>query len=129
MLSAKPPEHLEEIFPRTQLIIDAEVVEVKSHGPQTPKDAYATPSQVVVLKVKRVIRGKLLSQVEQGTLLTVTKPEAPYTLVAGNKGPWLIHQDEKSGALEILGRYGPDSWTFERIDEKLQALKPAHLAK
>ena len=118
---AKPPEPLEEIFPQTSIIVDAEVSEIKSEDkPDASKDA---PRQVVVLKVNRLVRGKL----DVKAPLVVTKPKAAYKLRVGVKGPWLLAVDPKSGERTILGRYGPDTWTFEKIDLKLKELDPPQL--
>lgn len=126
---AKPPEPLEEIFPRTALILDAEVAEVKHTDPDTDPTGPDVPAQTVLLKVKRVLRGKLSEDEQKSGLVLVAKPKAPYTLKPGVKGPYLLAVDEKSGARTILGRYGPDSWSFEKLERKLDELKPPHLAR
>ena len=41
---------------------------------------------------------------------------AGYSLKAGNKGPFLI-----DGGKVILGRYGPDSWSVERVEKSLKS--------
>ena len=126
---AKPPEPLEEIFPLTSIIVDAEVKEVKSTEPADPKQEGAPP-QVLVLTIKKIVRGtaKLSDAEKQANEIVVTKPRAPYAVRAGIKGPWLLSVDEKTGARTVLGRYGPDSWRMDKIEEKLAALKPANLA-
>ena len=125
---AKPPEPLEEIFPLTSLIVDAVVVEVKSEDKPTSPEAALVPKQVVVLEVNRVVRGVLAGPKEGKARVVVTKPPSAYKLRVGIKGPWLLSLDAKTGERAILGRYGPDSYTFEKLDEKLAELKPAHLA-
>lgn len=119
---AKPPEPLEEILPRTALIVDAVVVEVKAEDPDLDPSSPDVPRQVVVLQVKRLVRGKLTDDEKKVMKLVVTKPAAPYKLRVGVKGPWLLAVDDKTGEKTILGRYGPDSWTFEKIEQKLRAL-------
>ncbi|MBI5479868.1 MAG: hypothetical protein HY906_13470 [Deltaproteobacteria bacterium] len=115
---AKPPEPIEEVLPQAVMIVDAEVAEVLKTGPQPPKKEappHATSvgrkvaSQTVKLKVKRVIKG------DKVTELVVEKPEAGYSLRAGNHGPFLIDSSKT-----ILGRYGPDSWSFDRIEKALK---------
>lgn len=123
---AKPPEPLEEILPLTQLIVDAEVAEITSED-KVEASSKDVPKQVVVLKVKRVVRGKLSDADQKAMTLTVTKPKAPYKLRVGVKGPWLLSVDAKTGERTILGRYGPDSWTFEKLDAKLKELDPPQL--
>ncbi len=124
---AKPPEPLEEIFPATQLIVDAVVVDMKADVAAIEGRLAEAPRQVVVLKVGRVHRGKLTEAETKSMTVVVTKPAAPYLLSVGVKGPWLVHIDEKTGEKIVLGRYGPDSWTWETIERKLQELDPAHL--
>ncbi len=116
---AIPPEPLEDVLPAAVLVVDAEVAEVLSTGPKPATPANAKPGrtsvgikaaeQRVKLTVKRVLRG------EPTTEITVTKPEAGYALRAGNKGPFLI-----DASSTILGRYGPDSYSFERIEKALK---------
>lgn len=124
---AKPPEPLEEIFPLTSLIVDAVVVEVKSEDKPPSPEATLAPKQIVVLEVNRVVRGALAVPKEGKARVVVIKPLSAYKLRVGIKGPWLLSLDAK-GERTILGRYGPDSYTFEKLDEKLAELKPAHLA-
>jgi hypothetical protein len=124
---AKPPEPLEEILPATSLIVDAAVVELKAEDPVTDPKSEVIPRQVVVLEVSRVLRGKLGDDEKAAMKIVVTKPPAPYKLRLGVKGPWLLAVDGKSGEKTILGRYGPDSWTFEKIELKLKELDPPHL--
>lgn len=116
---AKPPEPIEDVIPNAHWVVDAEVTEVIATGPQPPKveakpgatsTGQKTASQTVKLNVKRVLFG------EKVTELVVEKPEAGYALRAGNHGPFLI-----DGTKTILGRYGPDSYSFERIEKALAA--------
>ena len=120
-MMAIPPEPLNEVIPDATWVVDAEVKEVLSTGPTPPKiDAgmgatstgQKTASQVVKLTVKRVLQGGEIKE------LVVEKPEAGYALRAGNHGPFLI-KDQKPHPV-ILGRYGPDSWSFERIEHALK---------
>lgn len=127
---AKPPEPLEEIFPHTTVILDAVVTHVVSEDKPKAPDAADVPKQVVTLEVNRVVRGALPpARGPKAAKLTVdvVKPVSAYKLREGVKGAWLLAHDAKSGELTILGRYGPDSWTFEKIDAKLAELKPPNL--
>jgi hypothetical protein len=122
---AKPPEPLEEIFPKTALIVDAEVTEVRTQDPSDGgKEA---PRQVLVLRVNRVLRGALSDVEHKAMSLVVTKPKGVALARVGIKGPWLLARDDKTGEKLVLGRYGPDSWTFEKIELKLKELDPPHL--
>ena len=115
---AIPPEPIEELLPKASWVLDAEVSEVLSTGAEPPKKearpgatsvGHKAPSQTVKLKVKRVLRGDAVKE------LVVEKPIAGYALRAGVKGPFLIDAEK-----QILGRYGPDSWAFERVEKALK---------
>lgn len=114
---AKPPEPLEEVLPQAAWVVDAEVSEVLKTGAAPPKVqapegatsiGQKTASQTLKLKVKRVLKGAAVAE------LVVEKPEAGYALRAGNHGPFLIDASKT-----ILGLYGPDSYSFERIEAAL----------
>jgi hypothetical protein len=119
---AIPPEPIEEVLPKAVLVLDAEVKEVLSMGP-APKKVEAragasdtgqkTASQVVKLAVKRVLKGK--TDVKE---LVVEKPEGGYALRAGNHGPFLLDGTRPNPV--ILGRYGPDSYAFSKIEAALK---------
>src|SRR5260221_424003 len=119
---AIPPQPIEEVLPKAVLIIDGEVKEVVSTGP-APKKVEAragasdtgqkTAAQVVKLEVKRVLKGKT-----DAKEIVVEKPEAGYALRAGNKGPFLLDATRPNPV--ILGRYGPDSYAFSRIEAALK---------
>ena len=119
---AKPPEPLSEVLPLAVWVVDAEVVEVISTGPRPPaphvvgkQKAEATsrglkaPSQKVKLKVNRVLKGEAVKE------LVVDKPVAGYALKAGNHGPFLIDKSKT-----ILGRYGPDSYNFGKLEAAIK---------
>ncbi len=115
---AIPPEPIENVLPQAAWVVDAEVAEVISTGPAVPKvsappgatsTGQKSSSQKVKLKVKRTIFGAPVTEI------TVEKPEAQYMLKAGNHGPFLIDAGKR-----ILGRYGPDSYSFERIEKALK---------
>ena len=115
---AIPPEPIEEVLPNAMWVLDAEVSEVLETGPQVPRKeappgatsvGQKTSSQKVKLKVNRVLRGDTITE------LVVEKPEAGYALRSGNHGPFLIDSTRS-----ILGRYGPDSWSWERIEKALK---------
>jgi hypothetical protein len=120
---AKPPEPLEEIFPQTSIIVDAEVKEVKSTDPDDDPRSQDNPRQVVVLTVKKLVRGALNDNEKKAQEIVATKPKAPYVVKAGTKGAFLL-----TGDRTILGRYGPDSWRMDKVETKLAELKPKNLA-
>ena len=116
---AIPPEPIQDVLPKAKLVVVAEVVEVISNGPAPAQPQAApgatsagrlAPSQVVRLKVEKVLRGGALAEV------VVEKPEAGYALRAGNRGPFLL---DDAARPHILGRYGPDSWSMNRLEDAL----------
>lgn len=118
---AKPPEPLEDVLPQATWVVDAEVTEVLETGAAPPKVQAApgatstgqkTASQKVKLKVRRVLKGQAVQE------LVVEKPAAGYALKPGNHGPFLIDSTKT-----ILGRYGPDSYSFERLEKALAAAR------
>jgi hypothetical protein len=115
---AKPPEPLQEILPKATWVVDAEVLEVLKVGPPAEKkEARAgasdigqkNASQTVKLKINRVLKGDPINE------MIVEKPEAGYLLRAGNRGPFLIDESKM-----ILGRYGPDTYAFSRLEVALK---------
>jgi hypothetical protein len=122
MSMAKPPEPIDEVIPRARWVVDAEVSEVIRNGALPPKKAAPagatsvgnkSQSQTVKLKVKRVLLG------EAGTQeLVAEKPEAGYALREGNHGPFILDESKT-----ILGRYGPDSYSWQKIEAALKAQK------
>ena len=114
---ALPPEPLQEILPHAVAVVEAVVIEITSTGvapagPPQPKGATGgggkAPSQVVKLRITRVLKGSLKGEV------TVTKPEAAYLLKAGNGGPFVLGEGNV-----ILGRYGPDTWRVDALEAAL----------
>jgi len=117
---ALPPEPLLELLPHATWVVEAEVAEVLSTGPEVPKisapagwtdTGQKVASQRVRLKVTRVLRGKDVQE------LVVDKPLAAYALRAGNRGPFLL--DGTQTYPVILGRYGPDSYALAKIEAAL----------
>lgn len=119
---ALPPEPLEEVLPKAVWVLDAEVKEVVSQGPAQPKvqapAGYTdvgnkAGSQVVKLSIKRVLRGDAKTKE-----IVVEKPIAGYALKAGNHGPFLLDGSKPNPT--ILGRYGPDTYAFAKIESALK---------
>ncbi len=115
---AKPPEPIEEVLPNAAWVVDAEVVEVLKTGsapprPKAPSHAsdigQKSATQQVKLKINSVLKGEPVKE------LIVNKPEAGYMLKAGNHGPFLVDETHT-----ILGRYGPDSYSFDRLKAALK---------
>jgi hypothetical protein len=116
---AKPPEPLEEMLPKATLVVLATVKRVVSTGAPLPplpeheghkSDIGArSPEQTLELEVNSVLKGQ-----HEG-LLTVKKPIAGYSVREGTTGAWLI---DDSGT--VLGRYGPDSWRAQHVQDALK---------
>lgn len=107
---ALPPEPLDEILPSATTIVVAEVVSVVDEGAWPPGDkngpldgAPPRPAQRAQLKITRTLRGPSVDSVH--------KPAANYALRIGTQGAFLL--DERA---EILGRYGPDTWTVDEVE-------------
>lgn len=116
---ALPPEPIEEILPSAKWVVEASVVEVVENAPP-PKNAPPPGTtgtgkvgrQVVKLRVSKVLLGRDVPKD-----IVCVKPEAGYALKVGSKGPFLL--DGTRPRPNILGRYGPDTWPVERIQEAL----------
>lgn len=114
---AKPPQPLEELLPSVATIVEAIVVKVlhtdaPEPAPRASFGATSTgqraPRQRIVLEVREVLRGAF----EVGQQIEVVKPAAGYALREGNHGPFLLDDGDPP---EILGAYGPDSYTLDQI--------------
>lgn len=120
---AKPPELIDEVLPGADAAVLAEVTKVVTQDPQKPYTgdpmATSTPHeaarQVVELKVSKVLFGGIA---KEGAIVQVVKPSGAYALRAGNHGPFVLKQGE--GAVEILGRYGPDTWPEGLVKQAAQ---------
>ena len=123
---AIPPEPLEELLPAAARIVDAEVVEVVSLGPEEPKPpphargASSVPvrsrSQVLALTVRRVLRGP-----PEPVRLLVQKPPGAYLARVGVRGIFLLDAGQPQPT--ILGRYGPDNYGPEEVEAALTSAR------
>lgn len=110
---AIPPEPIDEVLPLASAAVLAEVAQVLEQGVSKPvevdpraSDVRTTAArQVVELKVTGVLFGALA---RAGATVKAIKPAGAYALRAGNKGPFLLTGE--GDAVEILGRYGPDTY-------------------
>lgn len=108
---AKPPEPIDEVLPGANAAVLAEVSRVIIQDPQQPYTgdpmATSTPHpaarQVVELKVSKVLFGSA----QAGATVKAVKPAGAYALRPGNHGPFVLGGKDP---LEILGRFGPDTW-------------------
>ena len=107
---ALPPEPLQELLAAADAVVIAEVLEVLEQGPtppppSDPRAGSPTFKGPIFLEARQRVRLRVLETLRgaaEGELV-VDKPEAPYLLSAGVRGPFFLRQ----GA--IIGRYGPDT--------------------
>ena len=124
---ALPPEPIAELLPLAEQVLVATVLEILTTGP-TPLPSPGAENaefgatsvgnrsavQSVRLKVERVLKGNA----KVGEELVVSKPEAPYLLRPGNRGPFLVNRRS-----EIIGRYGPDTYSLAKLEAALSPPK------
>jgi len=117
---ALPPEPLAELLKDSSVVVVAEVSQVVETGPapEQPKAkpgatsvGYKAPSQVLVLKVGKALKGKAAGSI------TVAKPVAGYALKAGDKGAFFLQDGQPHAS--ILGRYGPDTHPVAAVEHAL----------
>ena len=104
---AIPPDPIDEVLPAAQGAVLADVTRVISSEPHT--EGVVASKQLVELKVSAVLFGPW----KMGTTFEAVKPAGGYGLRAGNKGPFLLR--EVGGKVQILGDYGPDTYSEAAI--------------
>ena len=122
---AIPPEPIDEVLPKAEGAVIAEVTKVVNEdaaraGFVDPKMTSANTRaarQVVELKISKVLFGAAW---KVGASVEVVKPAAGYALRPGNKGPFLLAKS--GGAVEILGAYGPDTYPEALITQTANRL-------
>jgi len=103
---ALPPEPLAELLADADAVVVAEVVEVIEEGappPSPPRPAGAKPTFKGRPPVEETLKGEAEAE------LVVDKPEGPYLLHAGVRGPFFLRRGG------IVGRYGPDTYRRAEI--------------
>lgn len=119
---ALPPEPIDTVLVDTKVAVVGEITGVVATGPALPhregkkgeKDlGNKAPWQRVTLRIDTVLRGGL----KQGSTVEVLKPEGAYLVDAGTKGPFLLGAAGDNGVAPILGRYGPDTWRLEVVQQ------------
>lgn len=125
------PEPLEDLLAAAERIVVAEVSAVwdpasQSWGAAPPNPdsldhataggisrpigaAPPRPEQRVRLRISQTVRGVEAAEVE------ADKPAGAYLLVPGSRGPFLLGAG--SPRPTILGRYGPDTYPLDEIEE------------
>ena len=117
---ATSSEPLHEVLARAERIVLADVVEaVRAELPRRmqaaappPGEELPLPEQRVRLRIHETLRGPAAREV------TAIKPEGPYVLAAGHRGPYLL--DGSAPTPRILGRFGPDTFPLAVLIEALQ---------
>ncbi len=114
---AIPPDPIDDVLSDTDAAVIAAVTRVVVQDPQPPfpkaePGATSVPGKVARQVVELEVSEVLFGSVKPGTKLQVVKPAGSYTLSAGNGGPFLL---KLKGEAEIVGRYGPDSYSREKI--------------
>ncbi|MBI3180559.1 MAG: hypothetical protein HYZ28_00195 [Myxococcales bacterium] len=127
---AIPPEPIDEVIPDASAAVIAEVARIvvqdlQERAPKAPPDATDVPGkaarQVVELRVKEVLFGKLAGP---GMTVQAIKPAGDYALREGNRGPFLLKAPKPGQSEpEILGRYGPDTYSTSLIKTAAQRHK------
>lgn len=120
---AKPPEPIDEVLPAAHAAVLAEVSRVLVQDPQQPSTGdplatstpHAAARQVVELKISKVLFGAA----RVGATVQVIKPEGAYALRAGNHGPFVLSGQDP---VEILGRFGPDTWPEDLVVQAARRL-------
>jgi hypothetical protein len=125
---AKPPEPLSSALFDAKAVVVGEVTAVEATGPEQARRTdvkkgftdVGNPAawQKVTLRVDEVLRaGKDGVVVQKGGTVSVLKPEGDYVVDVGTKGPFLLGAPGDDGVPPILGRYGPDSWRLELVEQ------------
>lgn len=122
---AIPPDPIDEVLPEAAAVVVGEVTKILEEGKQAPLPKPERPgmtdvpgelrSQVIELRVDEVISGE---GVTKGEAIAVVKPAGDYLLAPGHQGPFLLK--DEGGKRVILGRYGPDSYRREVIEDALK---------
>ncbi|MGA9519998.1 MAG: hypothetical protein WBV82_00960 [Myxococcaceae bacterium] len=116
---AIPPDPIEQVLPDADAAVIATVTRVVAQDTQQPfpkaePGATSVPGSVARQVVELEVTEVLFGDVKPGAKVQVVKPAGSYTLSAGNGGPFLL---KLKGETEIVGRYGPDSYSRERIEQ------------
>lgn len=126
---AIPPDPIDEVLPDVEAVVLGRILRVISRAPQAPLAMGPRPgvtdapgalsSQEVELVIERVVLG---TPGAVGQRLVLHKPEGDYLLAEGNHGPFLLRA--RGEGFEIVGRYGPDSYRLEVIEDALRRRRP-----
>ena len=128
---ALPPEPIDEILPLAEFCVLAEITAIKERGhqaeipkqptPDTVDIARQLPYQIVTIKIKQDIFGKLAPL---GQEIDIYKPPGDYFLRAGIEGYFLLHKADQPQPT-IIGRYGPDTYSPKALLAAIQRHKRA----
>jgi hypothetical protein len=118
---AIPPDPIDEVLPQANAAVLAEVARVLEQAPLKPEAVDPRASDVHTVASRQVVElkvtGVLFGETKAGATVRAVKPAGAYALRAGNKGPFLL--TGSGDAVEILGRYGPDTYPEELIRNRM----------
>jgi hypothetical protein len=121
---AIPPDPIEEVLPQANAAVLAEVQKVLEQAPHKAEAVDPKASDVRTVASRQVVElkvtGVLFGDAKTGATVRAVKPAGAYALRAGNKGPFLL--TGSGDAVEILGRYGPDTYPEELIRKAMGKL-------
>lgn len=116
---ALPPEPIDEVLPSAQVGVIAKVTKILHRDKQAdipnvtegeadlPREL---PMQLIEMCIEEVLFGSAYSQ---GSTMQAKKPAGDYTLREGVGGGFLLTTAKDASIPEILGRYGPDTWSLK----------------
>jgi len=122
---AIPPEPIREVIDAVEGVVIGEVTHVLERWKQPPMpkanpEATDVPGTLSKQKVRLKVSEVLHGDYEVGQLIEVIKPDGDYLLRVGNRGPFLLGEPlERLKSPTILGRYGPDSYRRDVIENAL----------
>lgn len=125
---AIPPDPIAELMPEVRCVVVGEVTHILEKWKQKPlpkpqqEGETDLPGELAKQKVRLKVAEVLFGDLAQvGADLEVIKPDGEYLLRVGNHGPFLLGDPlDRLNSPTILGRYGPDSYRREVIENALK---------
>lgn len=115
---ALPPEPIDEVMPSADSGVLAVVTRIVEQAPQeavAPSADTSLPTAAARQRVELEVKAVLFGALAAGARVLAVKPAGGYALREGNHGPFLLGTRE--GEVEILGRYGPDTWAEAAVKQ------------
>lgn len=123
---AIPPDPIAEIIDEVRGVVIAEVTHVierwaQGRLPTGDEGQSDVPGVLSKQKVRLKITEVLAGEYAAGSDIEVIKPDGDYLLAVGNTGPFLLGEPlERLKSPTIIGRYGPDSYRRDVIEQALK---------